>query len=117
MPHMQVLCSGISMQRKSALCINPRLLRATCMAVIMAQMGCPVAAAQCQLSPADCIFTRLGASDRIMVCFTLVPLGVVVCAAVEWRQLKAQMWLWCMWSLTSAAAHHSASAPLMLGSI
>lgn len=30
------------------------------------QMGCRVAAASCILSPADCIFTRLGARDHIM---------------------------------------------------
>ena len=30
------------------------------------QMGCRVAAAACALSPADCIFTRLGAQDRIL---------------------------------------------------
>jgi DNA mismatch repair ATPase MutS len=29
-------------------------------------MGCRVAAAGCVLSPADCIFTRLGAQDRIL---------------------------------------------------
>lgn len=29
-------------------------------------MGCRVAAASCILSPADCIFTRLGARDHIM---------------------------------------------------
>lgn len=30
------------------------------------QMGCRVAAASCTLSPADCIFTRLGAQDRVL---------------------------------------------------
>lgn len=30
------------------------------------QMGCRVAASACRLSPADCIFTRLGAQDRIL---------------------------------------------------
>lgn len=29
-------------------------------------MGCRVAAESCTLSPADCIFTRLGAQDRIL---------------------------------------------------
>ena len=42
------------------------LLRATCLAVVLAQMGCYVPAASCRLSVADRIFTRLGASDRIM---------------------------------------------------
>ena len=34
--------------------------------VLGTQMGCRVAAAACVLSPADCIFTRLGAQDRIL---------------------------------------------------
>ena len=42
------------------------LLRATCLAVVLAQMGCCVPASSCRLSVADRIFTRLGASDRIM---------------------------------------------------
>ena len=29
-------------------------------------MGCHVPAAAAQLTPVDCVFTRLGASDRIM---------------------------------------------------
>ena len=37
------------------------LLRATCAATIMAQMGCWVPATACSLTPADRIFTRLGA--------------------------------------------------------
>ncbi|CAI5494419.1 unnamed protein product [Closterium sp. Naga37s-1] len=42
------------------------LLRATCVAVIMAQMGCYAPCSSLVLSPADVIFTRLGASDRII---------------------------------------------------
>lgn len=34
--------------------------------VIMAQLGCYVPAEVCRLTPADRVFTRLGASDRIM---------------------------------------------------
>lgn len=33
---------------------------------IMAQMGCYVPAEVCRLTPVDRVFTRLGASDRIM---------------------------------------------------
>lgn len=42
------------------------LLRATCLTVIMAQLGCFVPCESCVLSPADIIFTRLGARDHIM---------------------------------------------------
>lgn len=34
--------------------------------VIMAQLGCYVPAEVCRLTPIDRVFTRLGASDRIM---------------------------------------------------
>lgn len=37
------------------------LLRATCAAVCLAQLGCWVPATACSLTPADRIFTRLGA--------------------------------------------------------
>lgn len=33
---------------------------------VMAQMGCYVPAEVCRLTPIDRVFTRLGASDRIM---------------------------------------------------
>ena len=33
---------------------------------LVSKMGCPVPGISCRLTPADCIFTRLGASDRIM---------------------------------------------------
>jgi DNA mismatch repair protein MSH6 len=42
------------------------LLRQTCMAVILAQIGCFVPAEKCILTPVDRIFTRIGASDRIL---------------------------------------------------
>ena len=42
------------------------LLRATCLAVVLAQVGCYVPASACQMTVADRIFTRLGAQDRIM---------------------------------------------------
>lgn len=34
--------------------------------VVMAQLGCYVPAEACRLTPIDRVFTRLGASDRIM---------------------------------------------------
>jgi len=41
-------------------------LRQSCIAVIMAQVGCYVPAESCTLSPVDRIFTRMGADDNIM---------------------------------------------------
>ena len=42
------------------------LLRQNCIAAILAQIGCWVPCASFQLTPVDRIFTRLGASDRIL---------------------------------------------------
>lgn len=42
------------------------ILRMTCIAVIMAQMGCYVPCETAQLTPVDRIMTRLGANDNIM---------------------------------------------------
>lgn len=36
------------------------LLRSTCVAVVMAQIGCYVAASSAVLAPVDAIFTRIG---------------------------------------------------------
>lgn len=42
------------------------ILRMTCVAVIMAQMGCHVPCESAELTPMDRIMTRLGANDNIM---------------------------------------------------
>lgn len=55
-----LLLTGPNMGGKST------LLRATCLTVILAQLGCYVPCEMCILSPVDIIFTRLGATDRIM---------------------------------------------------
>ncbi|XP_056694050.1 DNA mismatch repair protein MSH7-like [Spinacia oleracea] len=55
-----LLLTGPNMGGKST------LLRAACLAVILAQLGCYVPSEMCVLSVADTIFTRLGATDRIM---------------------------------------------------
>eukprot|EP00798_Chlamydomonas_sp_ICE-L_P014771 gene14772-20821_t len=55
-----LLLTGANMGGKST------LLRATCLAVIMAQIGCYVPCAAMELSPVDCVFTRMGAHDRIV---------------------------------------------------
>ena len=55
-----MLVSGPNMGGKST------LLRQTCLITIMAQMGCKVPAEKCTLTPVDRIFTRVGASDRIL---------------------------------------------------
>ena len=43
------------------------MLRQTCTIAILAQIGCFVPAESCQLTPIDRIFTRLGASDKILL--------------------------------------------------
>jgi DNA mismatch repair protein MSH6 len=56
-----LLLSGVNMGGKST------CLRQTCLISIMAQVGCYVPAEECSLTPVDHIFTRLGASDRILL--------------------------------------------------
>ncbi|XP_012941985.1 DNA mismatch repair protein Msh6 [Aplysia californica] len=55
-----VLVTGPNMGGKST------LMRQVGLITIMAQVGCYVPAEKCRLTPVDRIFTRLGASDRIM---------------------------------------------------
>lgn len=55
-----VLLTGPNMGGKST------YLRTACMIVLLAQLGCYVPAEQCRLTPVDRIFTRVGASDRIL---------------------------------------------------
>jgi len=55
-----LLLSGPNMGGKST------LLRQACVAAILAQTGCYVRAARCRLAPVDRVFTRLGASDKIL---------------------------------------------------
>lgn len=55
-----LLLTGPNMGGKST------LLRSTCLAVVLAQLGCYVPCESCTLSVVDTIFTRLGATDRIM---------------------------------------------------
>ncbi|EMP31047.1 DNA mismatch repair protein Msh6 [Chelonia mydas] len=55
-----VLVTGPNMGGKSTLMRQAGLL------AIMAQLGCYVPAEACRLTPIDRVFTRLGASDRIM---------------------------------------------------
>jgi DNA mismatch repair protein MSH6 len=56
-----LLLSGPNMGGKST------LLRQTSLIVILAQIGCFVPASECALTPVDRIYTRLGASDRILL--------------------------------------------------
>lgn len=55
-----LLLSGPNMGGKST------LLRQTCLITIMAQVGFKVPATSCTMTPVDRIFTRVGASDRIL---------------------------------------------------
>ena len=56
-----LLLSGCNMGGKST------LLRQTCILAILAQIGCFVPAESCKITPFDRIYTRLGASDRILL--------------------------------------------------
>jgi DNA mismatch repair protein MSH6 len=56
-----LLLSGPNMGGKST------LLRQTCLISIMAQIGSYVPAEICEISPFDCVYTRLGASDKILL--------------------------------------------------
>jgi len=55
-----IVVTGPNMGGKST------VLRQTCIAVIMAQLGCRVNAASCRLSPVDRIFTRIGSYDALL---------------------------------------------------
>lgn len=55
-----VLLTGPNMGGKST------TLRQTCIAIIMAQLGCFVPAASCKMTLFDRIFTRIGANDNIL---------------------------------------------------
>lgn len=54
------LVTGPNMGGKST------LLRQTALLTLMAQLGCLVPAAHAELTPADAIYTRVGAADRIL---------------------------------------------------
>jgi len=55
-----ILVTGPNMGGKST------LLRQTCLAVLLAQIGCFVTAEKCHMTVFDRVFTRIGASDRIL---------------------------------------------------
>ncbi|KNC79982.1 hypothetical protein SARC_07637 [Sphaeroforma arctica JP610] len=55
-----VLLTGPNMGGKST------LLRQTCMAIVMAQLGCFIPAESCRMTLTDRIFTRIGANDNIL---------------------------------------------------
>ncbi|TKW13813.1 hypothetical protein SEVIR_5G125400v4 [Setaria viridis] len=55
-----LLLTGPNMGGKST------MMRATCLTIVLAQLGCYVPCTSCELTLADSIFTRLGATDRIM---------------------------------------------------
>lgn len=60
-------CYTIKLIKHCAVCFEGKstLLRAACVAVVLAQMGCPVPAASATLTVTDQIFTRLGAATAL----------------------------------------------------
>ena len=58
------------------------LLRTTCVAAILAQMGCPVPAMRLTLSPVDAVYTRIGATDRIISGESTFMVECAECAAI-----------------------------------
>lgn len=58
------------------------LLRTTCVAAVLAQLGCPAPAAKLTLSPVDAIFTRIGATDRIISGESTFMVECAECAAI-----------------------------------
>ena len=58
--HAVLLVTGPNMGGKST------ILRQTCLAVILAQIGCFVPCLSMKFTPVDRIFTRLGAEDRLL---------------------------------------------------
>ena len=55
-----ILLTGPNMGGKST------ILRQACIAAVLAQIGCYVPARECRLSVVDRIFTRIGASDKLL---------------------------------------------------
>ena len=85
-----LLLTGPNMGGKST------LLRATCTAVILAQIGCWVPASSAVLSPADRIFTRLGA-----------PLLLPAADMCAWHWLHTAWCSNCFWASLPACAVQS----------
>lgn len=67
MPLVRASSSAIQTHCSYAQGGKSTLLRATSTAVIFAHIGAPVPASECRLTPVDAIFTRLGASDSILL--------------------------------------------------
>jgi DNA mismatch repair protein MSH6 len=75
------------------------LLRQTCLIAILAQIGSFVPAAECELTPMDRIYTRLGACDRILLGQStfFVEVSVTLC---QW--LISSVAPWCMFWIYSS---------------
>ncbi|KAI3446975.1 hypothetical protein Pfo_003640 [Paulownia fortunei] len=83
-----LLLTGPNMGGKST------LLRATCLAVILAQLGCYVPCETCTVSVVDIIFTRLGATDRIMTGEIIMNYGVLSMPESWDGEIKYSINLW-----------------------
>ena len=53
------------------------MLRASCLAVIMAQLGCYVPCSRAELAPVDRIFTRIGKGGVVRGFYVLMYAGTV----------------------------------------
>lgn len=80
-----VLVTGPNMGGKST------LLRQACLSVILAQLGAYVPASRMTLSPVDRIFTRVGASDRILAGQSTFYVELAETSAILHQATKASL--------------------------
>ncbi|KAL3319998.1 DNA mismatch repair protein msh6 [Cichlidogyrus casuarinus] len=76
LPARCVVVTGPNMGGKST------LMRQTALIALLAHLGCKVPADQCELTPIDRIFTRLGASDRLLAGESTFMVELSECASI-----------------------------------
>ena len=90
-----LLLSGPNMGGKST------LLRQTCLITILAQLGCKVPATECVMTPVDRIFTRVGASDRILAGQSTFFVELAETATILNAATQVQYWFALIFSFLS----------------